>query len=702
MAVIRQQQFLGQSRIDAPHLRAVESGVAHDFDVLAGAMIAGLVPTVISGFTLIETGAVGNSAESLVLQTAGGSLIHYNAAENGSIFSVPDDRANETLGPTNSKVVGSFTPNSTNFVGVDLVRRADDTTADTVQFFDADTDLETPHNVPLARTLDYRIVVSTTEFSATPGVCPVAKVVTNSANQVVSITDARWLLFRLGAGGSSPQAVSPFGWPGGRNEASAALASVAGDRSIFSLREWMAAVMTRIWEGNGGEYWYSLTADRNVRMASNSVITATGEAFEWTGTNLHWKGLRFIFDNSTAGINEVADQLVNSAGLTDLADGECIYVDVDRTADHTVSGANALTAQKGVLRTLGGSSRPGSRFVVAWRVGSLIYVRDQVYPVGSSRKVATFAANGTVTLSAVPNDVLQPRVAVATGVSGLIMGMSGMSRRGTSTSGDLTIGLGTSEGDQNIGIATTSSTYNTTISGGQRYSTAQKAALKVIQNSAGTFHYDARIVEHASFTDTGSTKVRHYVESGGGVGMANVEVLPETPAPTSLDPARTKMFTRQYPAWKTDVRLHTTGALPACTPAGAGVGKTLTANANGALSVDATAVLINDRILVSSNGVDNGIYKVSDPGSAGTPWILVRATDADSATEYYEGIAVEVTAGATEAGKYYKMTTHPVTIDVTSTVWTRLFNVDTTDQLCMIWWDGSITVVAQSPIYPGA
>ena len=33
MAVLRQEQFLGQSRIDVPHLRAIESGVAADFDV---------------------------------------------------------------------------------------------------------------------------------------------------------------------------------------------------------------------------------------------------------------------------------------------------------------------------------------------------------------------------------------------------------------------------------------------------------------------------------------------------------------------------------------------------------------------------------------------------------------------------------------------------------------------------------------------
>src|SRR3954469_12517197 len=61
---------------------------------------------------------------------------------------------------------------------------------------------------------------------------------------------------------------------------------------------------------------------------------------------------------------------------------------------------------------------------------------------------------------------------------------------------------------------------------------------------------------------------------------------------------------------KASCRLATAAALPACTAAGTGIGKTLTGNANGALSVDGTAVAVGNRILVKDQvaGADNGIY----------------------------------------------------------------------------------------------
>ncbi len=40
--ILRQQNWLGQQRVDAPHLRSLESSAAADFDVLAG-LIAGLL-----------------------------------------------------------------------------------------------------------------------------------------------------------------------------------------------------------------------------------------------------------------------------------------------------------------------------------------------------------------------------------------------------------------------------------------------------------------------------------------------------------------------------------------------------------------------------------------------------------------------------------------------------------------------------------
>lgn len=553
MAVTRQQQFLGQQRIDVPHLRAIESGVAHDFDVLGGVIMAGKVAAVVTGFRLLETGAIGADASALVLQVAGGALVHYLASESGSVFRVPEDRANETLGPTNAKVTGSFTPNATNFIGLDLKRSADDTTADTVQFLNTTTNKEQPKVVPLARTLDYRIVVSTTEFSATPGLAPLAKVVTDASNKVVSMTDCRHMLFRLGSGGSNPNSVSPYGWPGGRNEASAATVTVAGDRSIDSLKAWLNAAMTRMWELGGGEYWYSATADRNVRMIQTAVFSSTGESFEWSGTDIHWKGLKFIFDNSTAGVNEVQEQLTDSAGLTDLADGECIYVDLDRTVDRKVSTTNPVVAQKGVLKTLGMSSTPGQRYVICWRNGSNVFVRDQSYSVGSSFLLATVGATGTIRTSIDPDGGWSESDPVAAGIAmdaaaGFAATAGGLSHNldtGTAwtlAGGDLVIGRGTAAGDENILLETDDDLYATVVKGTSDYAANGRAALEVEQADQTSSDPSYNATLELRGWDGSTTKVGHTFEVGGVIGFRNAPVAPAPPAPTATKPIRWKLF----------------------------------------------------------------------------------------------------------------------------------------------------------------
>lgn len=97
------------------------------------------------------------------------------------------------------------------------------------------------------------------------------------------------------------------------------------------------------------------------------------------------------------------------------------------------------------------------------------------------------------------------------------------------------------------------------------------------------------------------------------------------------------------------VRLASVAALPACTAAGSGVGKTLTASANGALSVDGVAVVAADRILIKDQvlSANDGIYTVTQPGTAGLPFILTRATDFDQAgpLEAQIGAVVTPTAG---------------------------------------------------------
>lgn len=123
----------------------------------------------------------------------------------------------------------------------------------------------------------------------------------------------------------------------------------------------------------------------------------------------------------------------------------------------------------------------------------------------------------------------------------------------------------------------------------------------------------------------------------------------------------------------TQVDLATAAALPACTAAGTGVGKTLTGNVNAALTVDGIAVTNGLRVLVQNQATakDNGVYTQTQLGTGSVPFILTRATDFDavSVTEIAAGANYRVAQGATNAGKTFVHTTiGTIVADTTSLV----------------------------------
>jgi hypothetical protein len=117
----------------------------------------------------------------------------------------------------------------------------------------------------------------------------------------------------------------------------------------------------------------------------------------------------------------------------------------------------------------------------------------------------------------------------------------------------------------------------------------------------------------------------------------------------------------------------TTAALPTNTynNGTAGVGATLTATANGALSVDGNAVTTSQRILVKNEAAqaNNGAYVVTQTGSAGAPYILTRATDFNTAAagNIANNAYFFITGGATNAGDSYVLSqTAAITVGTTA------------------------------------
>jgi len=127
-------------------------------------------------------------------------------------------------------------------------------------------------------------------------------------------------------------------------------------------------------------------------------------------------------------------------------------------------------------------------------------------------------------------------------------------------------------------------------------------------------------------------------------------------------------------------RLATAAALPAATydNGTSGVGATLTATSNGALSVDSTLVVATNRILVKNqaSGAENGVYVVTQVGTGSAPFILTRATDFDSAGTGVDQIDAGdfflITAGSTNSNtSWVQQTPLPITVGSTAIVFSQ-------------------------------
>jgi hypothetical protein len=117
---------------------------------------------------------------------------------------------------------------------------------------------------------------------------------------------------------------------------------------------------------------------------------------------------------------------------------------------------------------------------------------------------------------------------------------------------------------------------------------------------------------------------------------------------------------------KASVRVATTANLAASYNNGAG---TLTASSNGAISIDGVTLSTNDRVLVKdqSTAAQNGFYKVTATGGAGSAFVLTRTPDADAASELTAGAFTFTEEGTANADNGYVLSTNgAITLGTTS------------------------------------
>jgi hypothetical protein len=156
-----------------------------------------------------------------------------------------------------------------------------------------------------------------------------------------------------------------------------------------------------------------------------------------------------------------------------------------------------------------------------------------------------------------------------------------------------------------------------------------------------------------------------------------------TTAPSSANDLVNKSYVDSIAAgltFHTACNLATTAALPTVTYSNgsSGVGATLTATANGALTVDSVAATAGNRILVKdqASALQNGVYTVTTVGDGSTPFLLTRATDMNTSgsgsNQINAGNYFLITAGTVNTNTSWVQTTAlPITVGTTSLVFAQ-------------------------------
>ena len=188
--------------------------------------------------------------------------------------------------------------------------------------------------------------------------------------------------------------------------------------------------------------------------------------------------------------------------------------------------------------------------------------------------------------------------------------------------------------------------------------------------------------ESADF-DGGFTVAGSQTVDMGGNKVTNIGT------PTQATDATTKAYVdsvKQALDIKDSVRVASQSNISATYNNGtSGVGATLTADSNGAVSIDSTALALNNRVLVKAqtDASENGIYKVTTVGDVSNPFVLTRTTDADSSSEVTGGMFTFVEEGSdADAGFVLSNITGSATIG--------------TDNITMTQFSGAGSVTAGS------
>ena len=465
------------------------------------------------------------------------------------------------------------------------------------------------------------------------------------------------------------QGVLPLSRGGTGNSLSPVVGAIAyssNDRLYLTPTAGTAGQVLTSAGGTGAPYWQTLTGTGTVTDVSvltangfaGSVATPTTTATITLQTTVSGvlKGDGTALSAAVAGTDYVAPGAITTSGLT---------MSTNRLLGRTTASTGAveqITVGTGLALYSGSIENSAPDQIVSLTGGTGISVSG-TYPsftitnTAPDQIVSLTGAGTTVVTGTYPNFTITSNdqyVGTVTSVSGTGT-VNGITLTGTVTSsGSLTLG-GTLS---NVSL-TSQVTGTLPIANGGTGATTAGAARTSLGAAASGANTDITSIALTSGTIS-NTPV-------SGTDIANKTYVDSISAGINFHQA---------------VRLASTTGLPAYTynNGSSGVGATITANANGALTLDSVAAATNDRVLIknetSTAAAYNGVYVVTQTGSGATPFILTRATDYNTSgtgvNQIDAGDFFLVTAGSTQANtSWVQQTPLPITVGTTAIVFTQ-------------------------------
>ena len=420
-----------------------------------------------------------------------------------------------------------------------------------------------------------------------------------------------------------------------------------------------------------GKFWYDgNTGSWNAGMGGGNITQQIGEELFIYGkasATITDSPLQIIYHTGTVGASGAITFAPTIAGITNAND--IIGIATEPLANNAFGRVTTYGLVRGITTN-------GSAFGETWADDDAIWYN----PV---------TGNPTNIEPVAPNIKVQVGLVVKAGSGGSGSFQVGISKGSKLGGTDSNVQFGTLANNNLIA-------YDSTL-GYWKNVTSSALGLGTVTSVSGTgtvsgLTLTGTVTSSGNLTLGGS--ITGFATSGANSNLTSVALTTGTvsTAPSSSTDIVNKSYADSIASgvnFHAAVQYATTAALPANTynNGSSGVGATLTAVAVGTLTIDSYTLVIGDvgkRLLIKNEATqaNNGVYTLTQAGTALLPYILTRATDYDTSgsgtNEIDQGDLILVINGTTNANtSWVEQTPLPITVGSTAIVFIQFAAIQT-------------------------